>query len=71
MAFLCLMPINLTLVTTFTGDLLTNSAILLFIAYWYRLFEEKREIRKSEVTVLSVLGAISICCKIIYGVVLY
>lgn len=67
MAFMCLIPINLTLVTTFTGDLLTNSAILLFIAYWYRLYEEKREIRKSEIIVISTLGCVSICCKIIYA----
>lgn len=67
MAFLCLMPLNLTLVTTFTGDLLTNSAILLFIAYWYRLYEEKREIRKSEIIVISALGCISVCCKIVYA----
>ncbi len=69
MAFLCLMPINLTLVTTYTGDLVTDSVILLFIAYWYRLYYEKRPIKTSEVIVITVLGVLSACSKLVYTLI--
>lgn len=69
MAFLCLMPINLTLVTTYTGDLVTNAVILLFIAYWYRLYHEKRPIKTSEVIVIIILGILSACSKLVYTLI--
>lgn len=68
-AFLCLMPITLTLVTTYTGDLITNTSILLFIAYWYRLYYEKRPIKFYEVIVINILGILSVCSKIIYALI--
>lgn len=68
-AFLCLMPINMTLVTTYTGDLVTNSVILLFIAYWYRLYCEKRLIKKSEVIIITILGILSACSKLVYTLI--
>lgn len=68
-AFLCLMPINLTLVTTYTGDLVTNAVILLFIAYWYRLYYEKRIIKKSEIILITILGILSACSKLVYTLI--
>ena len=70
-AFLCLMPINLTLVTTYTGDLVTNSAILLFLAYWYRLYFEKRAITKKEIAIITLLGVISACSKLVYVMIFF
>lgn len=69
MAFLCLMPISLTLVTTYTGDLTTNSSIFLFIAIWYKILEEKRPIKLKEIILISILGIISCCAKIVYTLI--
>lgn len=69
MAFLCLMPLNLTLVTAYTGDLVTNSSILLFIAYWYRLYHEKRPIKTSEIIAITILGILSACSKLVYALI--
>lgn len=68
-AFLCLLPINLTLVTTFTGDLITNSTILLFMAYWYKLYEEKRPIKFNEIIIITLLGILSACSKMVYTLI--
>lgn len=67
--FLCLMPIMLTLVTTYTGDLVTNVVILLFLAYWYRLYSEKRLITKKEIVIITILGIISACAKLVYAMI--
>lgn len=71
MAFLCLIPINLATVTTYTGDLVTNAVILLFIAYWYRLYYEKRLIKTSEIIVITILGILSACAKIVYTLIFF
>jgi len=70
-SFLCLMPIVLTLVTTYTGDLVTNSVILLFLAYWYKLYFEKRLITKKEIVIISILGIISACSKLVYAMIFF
>lgn len=69
MAFLCLMPISLTLVTTYTGDLITNASIFLFIAIWYKIHEEKRPIKLKEIILISILGIISCCAKMVYALI--
>lgn len=68
-AFLCLMPISLTIVTTFTGDLLTNATAFLFIAIWYKLYEEKRPIKLSEFLLITLLGILSCFAKIVYALI--
>ena len=70
-AFLCLMPISLTLVTTYTGDLVTNSVILLFLAYWYRLYCEKRLISSKEIIIITILGIISASAKLVYSIIFF
>lgn len=69
MAALCLLPIILTLVTTFTGDLVANTVIYLFFAIWYRIYLEKRTIKKSEIILITLLGMISTCAKMVYALI--
>lgn len=69
MAFLCLMPVVLSTVTTFSADLMTNTTILMFLAYWYRLYEEKRPIKKREIIIISLLGIFTACAKIVYALI--
>lgn len=67
MAFLCLLPIVLSVVTTFSGDVVNNMAIFLFIAIWYKLYIEKNKIKKREILLITVLGVIATCCKMVYA----
>lgn len=66
-ASLCLLPIVLSIVTTFTGDLVNNAAVFLFIAFWYKLYVEKRQIKKSEIFIITILGIITTCSKMVYA----
>ena len=66
-AFLFLVPISLTLVTTYTGDLLTNISVFLFISIWYNIYESDRKITKKEIILITILGILSVFCKIVYA----
>lgn len=70
-AFLFLVPISLTLVTTFTGDLLTNLSVFLFISIWYNIYESDRKITKKEIILITILGIISVFCKVVYALLFF
>lgn len=70
-AVLCLLPIILSVVTTFTGDLVNNAAVFLFIAIWYKLYVEKRKITKKEIFIITLLGIITTFSKIVYALIFF
>lgn len=65
-ALFCLMPIVISSGATITGDLLTNSSIIVFFAIWYRLYLEKKQISKKDIILMVITGIITGCAKMIY-----
>lgn len=71
MAILSLLPIVLSLVTTYTGDLVNNTVVFLFIAMWYKLYVEKRKITKREIFLITLLGIIVTFSKMVYALIFF
>jgi uncharacterized membrane protein len=68
-AFFSLMPLMLTLVTTFTGDMITNLSIFLFIAIWYKIYEGEDKISNKEILLILILGILAVFSKVVYSLI--
>lgn len=65
-ALLCLTPVMLAGMTIYTADLMTNATIILFIAIWYKAYEEKKKMTKKDILLISLLGVFAAFAKIVY-----
>lgn len=67
-AIFCLMPAILSNASTVSGDLLTNCSIIIFIATWYKLYCEKKEMTIKDIIVMTVAGILAGYAKMVYAI---
>ena len=65
LALFCLMPILLSSGATVTADLLTNSSIIVFIAIWYKLYYEKKQISVKDIVLIIITGILAGYAKMV------
>ncbi len=65
-AVLCLLPINIISAVCLSGDTVTNSICILFLAIIYRKIYLKEDIKTIEKILLAVLTCMIALCKIVY-----
>ena len=67
MALFCLMPIVLSSGATITADILTNSSIIVFVAIWYKLYYEKKQITLKDIVLIIICGILAGYAKMVYA----
>ena len=67
MALFCLMPIVISSGCTINADLLTNCSMIVFIAIWYRLYYEKKQITIKDIVLIIITGILAGYAKMVYA----